>query len=237
MRSSGVEWQRRRLTSVLFFCLSLPRHVGALANLKAIFLGDNLIEELPDEFFGLKHLAWVDLSSNKLTRLSPRIGDMQQLRQLDLTGNQLLALPAAMGRLTNLHNLSLTGNRLDPARFNRDFALEALVRFREEAVVWYGAQKNCRAAVDVVTLMALHRRQRGVWWWLPLEIWLEIRRAMWETRFDEDWCYEEEEEEEEAEEDRSMLEWGLQSAAEVRERLGSERSLTWSDAASMKEMH
>ncbi|CAL9089364.1 unnamed protein product [Musa acuminata var. zebrina] len=94
---------------------SLQVTLGALSNLKELYLLDNGIEEI----FGIimnvsRSLKHLDLSWNLLSGEIPQaMGNLTNLKYLDLSKNNIIgSIPMAFGDLINLEKLFLLGNQI-----------------------------------------------------------------------------------------------------------------------------
>ncbi|EDV28210.1 uncharacterized protein TRIADDRAFT_53580 [Trichoplax adhaerens] len=70
-----------------------------LATLRALYLGDNEIENVPPEFGKLKSLQILVLRDNYAISLPNEIGNLSDLKELHLQGNRLTVLPPALADL------------------------------------------------------------------------------------------------------------------------------------------
>jgi Leucine-rich repeat (LRR) protein len=119
-----------KLTNVLLTGTAVPlvkqRIVEAWSNRETTLdlSGQELIV-VPRELGFLKSLEALYLQRNKLTSVPPEIGELTRLRTLDLSGNNLENLPWTIANLAKLENLFIKGNPLSslPAEVvNRDAA-------------------------------------------------------------------------------------------------------------------
>lgn len=84
-------------------------------NLKAVYLRNNKIQELPDgTFSNLRNLTIIDLSYNKILTIRPATFiNIMNLKQLSLKGNQLTAFKGEMFNTgTSLEELDISDNQL-----------------------------------------------------------------------------------------------------------------------------
>lgn len=82
--------------------VEVPPEILSLTYLKMLYLEDNFIEKLADDFFTrLPHLTYIDLRYNKLKVIPKSIGEHIHLETLLLQNNQLLELPNELGMYLN----------------------------------------------------------------------------------------------------------------------------------------
>ncbi|KAI8053427.1 hypothetical protein BDF22DRAFT_684619 [Syncephalis plumigaleata] len=77
-----------------------------------LFLGFNLLKDLPIELYDLQNLTVLGLQNNQLSEISFRIGQLTRLERLNLGGNQLETLPGELLMLPNLQSLTVLPNPL-----------------------------------------------------------------------------------------------------------------------------
>ena len=100
----------------------LPEEIGRFTRLKALSLGNTLVEDLPESIGNLTQLRELSVRYEDpsyfdrligercpLRRIPDTIGSLQKLETLDLSGNSLTALPEAIGDLKALKVLRLAG--------------------------------------------------------------------------------------------------------------------------------
>ncbi|KAJ3252276.1 hypothetical protein HK103_001646, partial [Boothiomyces macroporosus] len=93
----------------------LPPDIAMLNHLENLFLNNNRLVELPNEFKYLKRLKICSLGYNQLHSLDPSVFiNMKSLVSLDLCYNQLSILPTSIGHLSYLQELNLLGNPFNP---------------------------------------------------------------------------------------------------------------------------
>ena len=73
---------------------------------------NNLLEDIPSWFRGLKGLIELDVSSNKIVAVEEWIGDMKRLKRLNISHNEIQALPSSLFTCRSIENLDASGNRL-----------------------------------------------------------------------------------------------------------------------------
>jgi Leucine-rich repeat (LRR) protein len=79
---------------------------------RAVYLPENILQELPPEIFKSKQLQILVLNGNVLATLPSEIGELTNLKVLELSNNQLTSLPNEIGQLKNLTTLHLMNNQL-----------------------------------------------------------------------------------------------------------------------------
>ncbi|KAI3417721.1 uncharacterized protein J3R85_014168 [Psidium guajava] len=142
-----------------FISGSLPTNIGAMYQLKALYLNDNLINStIPSSLCDMEGLLDLSLDNNKLSGSIPdcwkgslsfftlsfnelsgvipsSIGTLPKLSTLHLNGNRLNGeLPLALGNCTGLVILDLGENNLSgsfPTWFNESFHFLQILRLRE----------------------------------------------------------------------------------------------------------
>ncbi|RKP27207.1 hypothetical protein SYNPS1DRAFT_27131 [Syncephalis pseudoplumigaleata] len=77
-----------------------------------LFLGFNLLRDLPIELYDLQNMTVLGLQNNQLTEISFRIRQLTRLERLNLCGNQLETLPGELLMLPNLQSLTVLPNPL-----------------------------------------------------------------------------------------------------------------------------
>lgn len=81
------------------------------SHLTALYLGNNKIEYLPEEFcFELRLLKVLDLTINNLAYLPASIGQLTSLERLLLQQNRIQELPVELGHLLRLKEVGTEGN-------------------------------------------------------------------------------------------------------------------------------
>uniref|UniRef100_H2Z7T4 Leucine-rich repeat-containing protein 27 n=1 Tax=Ciona savignyi TaxID=51511 RepID=H2Z7T4_CIOSA len=91
----------------------IPDQLFHLPHIQHLYLEENLINQLPSNFFDrLPALQWLDLRNNQLKSIPVSVGRHQSLKTLLLEGNQLTQLPLQMGLTKSLTGLNLRGNPL-----------------------------------------------------------------------------------------------------------------------------
>ncbi|CAK1594354.1 unnamed protein product [Parnassius mnemosyne] len=89
----------------------IPKNDNKL--LCAIYLQNNSIQKLPDDFFdSYPCLMWLDLRENRLNEIPKSIKNHQSLTHLLLQNNNLSSLPNELGTVLSLKVLQINGNPL-----------------------------------------------------------------------------------------------------------------------------
>ena len=102
----ALELRRNNLTG------GVPLTIGKLLALEYLNLGGNAITSLPQQIEGLTKLKALYLDECGLANLPPGLGKLSQLETLNLNYNQLSSLPSTIGGLDQLTRLLLYGNTL-----------------------------------------------------------------------------------------------------------------------------
>uniref|UniRef100_A0A3P8WU11 Scribble planar cell polarity protein n=1 Tax=Cynoglossus semilaevis TaxID=244447 RepID=A0A3P8WU11_CYNSE len=90
----------------------LPNTLGALPNLRELWLDRNQLSSLPPELGNLRRLVCLDVSENRLEKLPSEISGLLALTDLLLTQNMLEVVPELLGCLKQLSILKVDQNRL-----------------------------------------------------------------------------------------------------------------------------
>lgn len=78
--------------------LEVPKTILDMTYLRMLYLENNSIIKLPENFFKLlPDLTWLDLRNNKLQCLPEEIGEHKKLQNLLLQNNLLVRLPDELG--------------------------------------------------------------------------------------------------------------------------------------------
>lgn len=76
----------------------VPQNVLSMTYLRMLYLENNLVQSLPDNFFpSLPELSWLDLRNNRLCSLPKNVGEHKRLENLLLQNNLLTQLPDELG--------------------------------------------------------------------------------------------------------------------------------------------
>uniref|UniRef100_A0A8C5I2Q7 Protein scribble homolog n=1 Tax=Gouania willdenowi TaxID=441366 RepID=A0A8C5I2Q7_GOUWI len=90
----------------------LPDTLGALPNLRELWLDRNQLSSLPPELGNLRRLVCLDVSENRLEELPSELNGLLALTDLLLTQNLLEAIPDSIGCLKQLSIMKVDQNRL-----------------------------------------------------------------------------------------------------------------------------
>uniref|UniRef100_A0A8C1VIZ4 Protein scribble homolog n=1 Tax=Cyprinus carpio TaxID=7962 RepID=A0A8C1VIZ4_CYPCA len=97
---------------ILFISSVQPDTLGALPNLRELWLDRNQLSSLPPELGNLRQLVCLDVSENRLSQLPTEISGLIALTDLLLSENLLEVLPDSIGSLKKLSILKVNQNRL-----------------------------------------------------------------------------------------------------------------------------
>uniref|UniRef100_A0A672J398 Scribble planar cell polarity protein n=1 Tax=Salarias fasciatus TaxID=181472 RepID=A0A672J398_SALFA len=89
-----------------------PDTLGALPNLRELWLDRNQLSSLPPELGNLRRLVCLDVSENRLEELPSELSGLLALTDLLLTQNLLEVVPDSIGSLKQLSILKVDQNRL-----------------------------------------------------------------------------------------------------------------------------
>lgn len=92
------------------------RKIGKLCSksLVSLRLSNNLIQQLPDDFFdSIWSVSSLNLTSNELTTLPSSLPAMTLLRQLHLDNTRIRELPAQLFQMTSIQELTLTNTPVE----------------------------------------------------------------------------------------------------------------------------
>uniref|UniRef100_A0AAX7VE24 Protein scribble homolog n=1 Tax=Astatotilapia calliptera TaxID=8154 RepID=A0AAX7VE24_ASTCA len=89
-----------------------PDTLGALPNLRELWLDRNQLSSLPPELGNLRRLVCLDVSENRLEELPSELNGLLALTDLLLTQNLLEVVPDSIGSLKQLSILKVDQNRL-----------------------------------------------------------------------------------------------------------------------------
>lgn len=67
----------------------------------------DLIKEIPEELWELKHLQYLTISNTHIKKISKKIEKLNNLIELDISFNQLIDIPSSIGKLVNLEKLEI----------------------------------------------------------------------------------------------------------------------------------
>uniref|UniRef100_A0A2K6PBW4 Protein scribble homolog n=1 Tax=Rhinopithecus roxellana TaxID=61622 RepID=A0A2K6PBW4_RHIRO len=109
----GMAQQEALPCSHYSLCFFLqPDTLGALPNLRELWLDRNQLSALPPELGNLRRLVCLDVSENRLEELPAELGGLVLLTDLLLSQNLLRRLPDGIGQLKQLSILKVDQNRL-----------------------------------------------------------------------------------------------------------------------------
>uniref|UniRef100_A0A671XUT5 Protein scribble homolog n=1 Tax=Sparus aurata TaxID=8175 RepID=A0A671XUT5_SPAAU len=92
--------------------IKCPDTLGALPNLRELWLDRNQLSSLPPELGNLRRLVCLDVSENRLEELPSELNGLLALTDLLLTQNLLEVVPDSIGCLKQLSILKVDQNRL-----------------------------------------------------------------------------------------------------------------------------
>lgn len=84
-----------------------------MRRLKELYLGNNLLSDISDDFSKLKSLEIVGLAQNQLRKFPLVFLRMKNLRVLDISSNGIKELPEELDNLSRLEILVLRDNKLN----------------------------------------------------------------------------------------------------------------------------
>lgn len=91
----------------------IPQEVFNWSHIRQLYLRDNDLHNLPEDWGALSNLEYLDLSNNRLEQLGEAIGQLSQLRTLEVRNNRLREVSDAIGQMGALEYLDLSHNVLD----------------------------------------------------------------------------------------------------------------------------
>ncbi len=89
---------------------NVPDEFAALTNLTFVYLNHNRLRAIPPAIARLPELQGMYFTDNEIAEIPPAVFAMRQLRKLQVSKNRLQEIPAAIGNLTNLIHLNLSDN-------------------------------------------------------------------------------------------------------------------------------
>ncbi|XP_050681983.1 leucine-rich repeat-containing protein 27-like [Leptidea sinapis] len=118
--------------------------------LHVLYLQDNKIEELPNDFFPtLPYLTWLDLRNNRLMEIPKSVRNHQNLTHLLLQNNLLQEIPNELGSLGTLKVLQLNGNPLSyPPKDIVSGGTSKIVRFLNNKLIESELLRSTSAVSD-----------------------------------------------------------------------------------------
>ncbi|KAJ6244897.1 hypothetical protein M0813_20988 [Anaeramoeba flamelloides] len=107
---------------------TLPNEVGAMSDLRWLYLGRNFLKTIPSEIGKLSKCTSLLVEENGLVTIPLEIGKMNRLMLLSLSKNNLCELPNEIGSLIHLKELRLDQNKLTtlPKTFKKLISLQIL---------------------------------------------------------------------------------------------------------------
>lgn len=90
----------------------VPEEFAALGNVTFIYLNTNRIKAIPEAVTKMKSLQGMYFTENALTEVPAFVTTMKQLRKFQISRNRVKELPANFGDLVNLIHLNLAENEL-----------------------------------------------------------------------------------------------------------------------------
>ncbi|XP_041473078.1 uncharacterized protein LOC121422236 [Lytechinus variegatus] len=88
----------------------VPSCVSQLTLLRDLRASRNFIEQLPEDFGGLKELSFIDLSHNKLRHIPLSLDNLECLQHVNLSGNRIRELRDRTFHLPRLRKFHITRN-------------------------------------------------------------------------------------------------------------------------------
>ncbi|XP_029447930.1 leucine-rich repeat protein lrrA-like [Rhinatrema bivittatum] len=113
------------------FLKEVPPEIGTLKNLKRLSLSNNFLTFLPQEFAGLQSLQSLHMANNSFDAIPSQVCEMKDLTFLDASDNKIRIIPSSIQQLKRLETLSLVFNRLETLP-------EDLCRLRNLRCLWLG---------------------------------------------------------------------------------------------------
>nr|WP_294929053.1 leucine-rich repeat domain-containing protein [uncultured Flavobacterium sp.] len=90
----------------------LPATWNKLKKLNSLYLNNNALTALPEDFGGMESLVTVNLSSNQIKAIPVSTGNLDKLVTLNLASNQIEVLIKDLEKNTALKTLDLSGNKV-----------------------------------------------------------------------------------------------------------------------------
>lgn len=88
----------------------VPEEFAALDNVTFVYLNSNKVRVIPAAVTRMKSLQGMYFTENQLTEIPPELFAMKQLRKFQISRNHVKEIPAAFGNLVNLIHLNLAEN-------------------------------------------------------------------------------------------------------------------------------
>uniref|UniRef100_A0A8C5QFH7 Disease resistance R13L4/SHOC-2-like LRR domain-containing protein n=1 Tax=Leptobrachium leishanense TaxID=445787 RepID=A0A8C5QFH7_9ANUR len=107
----------------------VPREIGHLVHLTALYLDTNDLEEIPSDIGTLRNLRRLALSNNFLNVLPSELAQLENLQSLHLANNSFRDFPSVLCHCSNLRFLDLSDNKITtiPASIGRLGKLETFL--------------------------------------------------------------------------------------------------------------
>ncbi|MFH6995045.1 leucine-rich repeat domain-containing protein [Flavobacterium sp. FlaQc-48] len=90
----------------------LPASWNKLKKLNTLYLNNNALTALPEDFGGMESLVTVNVASNQIKAIPASTGDLSKLVTLNLSSNQIEILIKDLEKNTALQTLNLSGNKV-----------------------------------------------------------------------------------------------------------------------------
>jgi E3 ubiquitin-protein ligase LRSAM1 len=109
----------------------MPEDFASLTSLKALYLQNNKIKQLPNSIGDLKNLQTLNVSGNNMKELPTTLSSLGCLKSLDISNNsKLVKLPKELGNLRSLETLTLDTDVVTyPSKDVTKDGTEAIMRF------------------------------------------------------------------------------------------------------------
>ena len=91
----------------------VPEEFAGLDNVTFIYLNSNKVRTIPVAVTRMKSLLGMYFTENRLTEIPAEIFGMKQLRKFQISRNHVKEIPAAFGNLVNLIHLNLAENEIE----------------------------------------------------------------------------------------------------------------------------
>lgn len=90
----------------------VPEEFAALDNVVFIYLNTNRVRTIPEAVTRMKSLQGMYFTENALTEIPPYVCTLRGLRKFQISRNHVKEVPAAFGNLVNLIHLNLADNEI-----------------------------------------------------------------------------------------------------------------------------
>ena len=110
----------------------IPASWNKLKKLKTLYLNNNALTALPEDFGGMESLVTVNLSSNQIKTIPVSTGNLSKLVTLNLSYNQIEVLIKDLEKNTALQTLNISSNKLStieallPGQVNLEFTSQTI---------------------------------------------------------------------------------------------------------------